>query len=63
MNLNEWIYHLSLRTALHRNDLLDPRPPPRRARERAALGVRRAAIAFGALVAPVLLVVSALLGQ
>jgi hypothetical protein len=63
MNPSEWIYHLSLRTALYENDYRDPRPPAgRRRRVAAPSPVRRAAIAGAALLVPALLVAAGLLG-
>ncbi len=62
MNLNDWMYHLTLRTALCQTDFLDLPSPARHPQRPAAARARRFAIAGVALLAPALLVAAALLG-
>ncbi len=67
MNPNDWIYHLSLRTTLDRNDFLDscPRTHPRRAqrrdRVRPAPGARRLAAVGAGVLVPLAALVAAVL--
>ncbi len=63
MNPSDWIYHLNLRTALHRDRFLDPCSPPRPRRDRtrrASIG-RRMAAAGAAVAVPLAWLVAAIL--
>ena len=62
MNLTDWAYHLSLRTALQQTDFRDPHPAGRPRRQHIPTRAGHLAVAVAALLVPALLVAAALLG-
>ncbi len=62
MNLSDWMYHLTLRTALHPTGFVEPHPASARPPRERARSARRAAIVAAALLAPVLRAAVAVLG-
>ncbi len=63
MNPSDWIYHLSLRTLVHENGLLDPgaQAGARPGRARRPRDARRAAATRVAVLVPLLLLAAAIL--